>query len=63
MQRFFGGFNRGFERNSTRYRQGVQTMLGRAGRMMVIYAVLLAGLVFASHDCPRRSCPTKTRAC
>jgi hydrophobe/amphiphile efflux-1 (HAE1) family protein len=57
MQRFFGGFNRGFERNSTRYRQGVQTMLGRAGRMMVIYAVLLAGLVFAFTRLPTAFLP------
>ena len=41
MQRFFGGFNRSFARNRMRYQHGVRTMLGRAGRMILIYAVLL----------------------
>jgi multidrug efflux pump subunit AcrB len=47
-----------------RYRQGGScSVLRRGRRMMVIYAVLLAGWVCCSRDCPRRSCPTRTRAC
>ncbi len=57
LQRFFGGFNRGFDRSSTRYRNGVQTALGRTGRMAVIYAALLAGLVFAFMRLPTAFLP------
>jgi multidrug efflux pump len=38
---FFRWFNGMFERNSARYRQGVVGMLGRSGRFMAIYAMLL----------------------
>ncbi len=57
LQRSFGGFNRGFERSSLRYRQGVQTLLARTGRMLVIYAMLLAGLVFAFTRLPTAFLP------
>ena len=47
LQRFFGAFNRGFDRNSTRYRNGVQATLRKSGRMLLIYAVLVVGMVFS----------------
>src|SRR6185369_13925564 len=41
---FFGWFNRGFERNSTKYQGWVGAMIRRGGRSMAIYALLLAVL-------------------
>jgi multidrug efflux pump len=38
---FFGAFNRGFDRVSKRYRKGVRGVLGRSGRMMMLFAVLV----------------------
>ncbi len=39
---FFGWFNRNFDRASTSYRKSVNGIIGRSGRFMAIYAVLLA---------------------
>jgi len=41
---FFGWFNRAFARTTSSYTSGVRWLLGRAGRVMVIYLVLLAAL-------------------
>jgi multidrug efflux pump len=41
---FFGWFNRNFDQASARYRSGVRGMLGRGGRMLAIYAVILVAL-------------------
>jgi multidrug efflux pump len=38
---FFRWFNRGFERSSTRYQDGVRGILARSGRFMAIFAALL----------------------
>ncbi len=38
---FFGWFNKNFDRASTGYRKSVNGIIGRSGRFMVIYAVLL----------------------
>lgn len=46
---FFGAFNRAFERFSAGYGARVQRLLGRSGRMMVVFAVigaLLAGAIW-----------------
>ncbi len=45
---FFGWFNRGFERSRVLYHSGVQHVLGRAGRWLAIYAVVIVavGLLF-----------------
>ena len=40
---FFGWFNRNFSRNAKRYEGVVGRLLGRAGRMMVIYVALAVG--------------------
>ena len=41
---FFGWFNRQFDRASGGYARGVRGMIGRAGRMMVVYLALVIGL-------------------
>ena len=45
---FFGWFNRGFARTASSYQGFVARMLGKAGRYMVIYAVILlcVGLLY-----------------
>jgi multidrug efflux pump len=43
---FFGWFNRFFERNADRYRNGVGYILKRTGRFGVVYLLLIAGMVF-----------------
>jgi hydrophobe/amphiphile efflux-1 (HAE1) family protein len=57
LDRFFGAFNRGFDRGANRYRQGVQSTLGRAGRMVVIYGLLVLGLAFAFTRLPTSFLP------
>ncbi|WP_448136522.1 multidrug efflux RND transporter permease subunit SmeE [Stenotrophomonas rhizophila] len=46
--RFFGGFNRGFDRSSETYQRGVKGILARPWRFMSIFAVLalVMGLLF-----------------
>ncbi|QXL84339.1 efflux RND transporter permease subunit [Comamonas sp. NLF-1-9] len=39
---FFGWFNRGFKRTTTRYESGLGRLLHRGGRMMIVYAALIA---------------------
>ena len=41
---FFGWFNRNFDHASARYQSRVRRILGRGGRVMAIYAVLLVAL-------------------
>jgi len=43
---FFGWFNRFFERNADRYRDGVGYILKRTGRFGVVYLLLIAGMAF-----------------
>ncbi|MES2104052.1 MAG: efflux RND transporter permease subunit [Pseudomonadota bacterium] len=38
---FFGWFNRGFERGTNKYQSLVGTMIGRRGRSMIVYALVL----------------------
>jgi outer membrane protein TolC len=42
--RFFAAFNRGFQRFTQRYQDFMRRTLGRTGRMMVIYGVIVAAL-------------------
>jgi multidrug efflux pump len=42
---FFRWFNRGFERSSERYRQGVLGIIARSGRFMAVFAVLVVILL------------------
>ncbi|MCA0187923.1 MAG: efflux RND transporter permease subunit, partial [Proteobacteria bacterium] len=41
---FFGAFNRGFNRMTARYGSGVQGLVRRSGRVMAVFAVLVAVL-------------------
>ncbi|MDF3012758.1 MAG: multidrug efflux transporter permease [Cellvibrio sp.] len=43
---FFGWFNRNFNRATEKYQSGVAGMLGKTGRYMVIYAVIVVALGF-----------------
>jgi len=49
---FFGWFNRVFDRGSHRYQGIVRHMLGRKRRYMLVYAVLLALVVFGFSKLP-----------
>jgi multidrug efflux pump len=56
MDRAFGGFfarfNALFQRGSDSYGKGVTGIIGRKGRMLVLYGVLLAGAVFMGKVVP-----------
>jgi multidrug efflux pump len=41
---FFGWFNRGFSRTAKRYEGGVSRVLRRTGRMLLVYAVVIAAV-------------------
>ena len=41
---FFGAFNRGFDASNRRYQSGVQRMVQRAGRGMVIYLAIVVAM-------------------
>ena len=56
---FFGWFNRGFDRTTRGYRGLVSALVGRTGRMMVIYAALLAGLGWAFMRLPSAFVPAE----
>jgi multidrug efflux pump len=43
---FFGWFNRNFDHASARYQSRVRRILARGGRMMVVYAVIVAAMGF-----------------
>ncbi len=43
---FFGGFNRFFSRTTEKYKSGVGHVIHRTGRYMVVYAVIVAAVVF-----------------
>ncbi|CAN7726717.1 efflux RND transporter permease subunit [Variovorax sp. LjRoot290] len=49
---FFGWFNRTFDRGNHRYQGVVRHMLGKGWRYMVVYAVLLAAVVFGFMKLP-----------
>ncbi|NDY90379.1 efflux RND transporter permease subunit [Ideonella livida] len=59
LGRFFGGFNRTFDRSS----QGLTVLTGRlvrrGGRMMVVYALLLAGMGWLYKDLPSSFLPAE----
>ncbi|MDQ0024600.1 multidrug efflux pump [Variovorax paradoxus] len=49
---FFGWFNRSFDRGNGRYQGIVRHMMGKGWRYMVLYAVLLAAVVFGFMKLP-----------
>src|SRR3546814_4620160 len=56
---FFGWFNRGFDRTARGYGSVVSRIVGRAGRYMVIYLALLAGLGWAWFQLPTAFLPNE----
>ena len=54
---FFGWFNRQFEHMTLRYESGVGRLLARGGRVMVVFAVLIAILFFAFRQLPSAFLP------
>ena len=49
LGRFFGWFNRSFDKSSGKYQRGVRGILGRPGRFMAVFAALaiVMGVLFA----------------
>ncbi|MCA0198547.1 MAG: multidrug efflux RND transporter permease subunit [Proteobacteria bacterium] len=54
---FFGGFNRRFDSMTRRYEAGVRHLIARGARVMVVFAVLTAILVFAFRQLPSAFMP------
>lgn len=54
---FFGWFNRGFDRAASGYAKGVRGMIGRAGRMMMVYLALVVGLGYVYVQIPSAFLP------
>ncbi|MGB9095456.1 multidrug efflux RND transporter permease AcrD [Erwinia sp.] len=58
---FFGWFNRMFNRNAERYERGVGKILAKAGRWMVLYMLLIAGMAFLFLRLPTSFLPLEDR--
>ncbi|MEN4889057.1 multidrug efflux RND transporter permease AcrD [Erwinia billingiae] len=58
---FFGWFNRMFNRNAERYERGVGKILAKAGRWMVLYVLLIAGMAFMFLRLPTSFLPLEDR--
>lgn len=58
---FFGWFNRIFNRNAERYERGVGKILAKAGRWMVLYVLLIAGMAFMFLRLPTSFLPLEDR--
>ncbi|MBS3651715.1 multidrug efflux RND transporter permease subunit [Pseudaminobacter sp. 19-2017] len=56
---FFGWFNRGFDKTTKGYGASTHWIVGRAGRFMVIYAALLAGLGWSFLQLPSSFLPNE----
>ena len=56
---FFGWFNRGFDRTTDRYQNAVGRMLGKTGRFMVFYLVILFVLGYTFLRLPSGFLPTE----
>jgi len=54
---FFGAFNRGFERLTERYTGRVSRLVGRSGRMMVVFVLLCGVLALAAQQLPSSFLP------
>ncbi|YCH21128.1 multidrug efflux RND transporter permease subunit [Pseudomonas sp. D1-3] len=54
---FFGAFNRGFERLTARYTGRVSRLVGRSGRMMVVFVLLCGVLAIAGQQLPSSFLP------
>ena len=58
--RFFGAFNRVFQRGSDAYSGGVTRVIGRKALMLVIYLALVGATWACSRWCPAALCLRKT---
>ncbi|WP_455864703.1 multidrug efflux RND transporter permease AcrD [Pantoea agglomerans] len=58
---FLGWFNRMFNRNAERYERGVGKILAKAGRWMVLYVLLIAGMAFMFLRLPTSFLPLEDR--
>jgi multidrug efflux pump len=56
---FFAWFNRGFERLTGRYASGVAWLVRRAGRVMLVYGVLLGALALGYSTLPTAFVPAE----
>ena len=61
LQRFFGGFNRGFERASTHYGVFTRASVKRSLRLLVIYGVMVAGAVWSFRHVPAGFVPAQDK--
>ena len=57
LGRFFGGFNRGFERGNGGLQRVVGRLVTRGGRMMVVYALIVAAMAWMVHRLPTSFLP------
>lgn len=58
---FFGWFNRMFNSNAERYERGVGRILAKAGRWMLLYLLLIAGMAFLFLRLPTSFLPLEDR--
>ena len=56
---FFGWFNRGFARTAKNYEGGVARLLPRAGRTLIVYAVIVGVAVFVYQRLPTSFLPNE----
>ncbi|MDO9437151.1 efflux RND transporter permease subunit [Hydrogenophaga sp.] len=59
IDRFFRGFNNGFDRNATRYQGTVRKLLHRGKRMLLIYALIIGGVVLLFQKLPTSFLPVE----
>lgn len=58
---FFGWFNRTFNRNAARYERGVGRVVAKAGRWLLLYVLLIAGMAVLFLHLPTSFLPLEDR--
>ena len=59
LGRFFGGFNRGFDRGTRGLTALTGTLVRRGGRMMLLYALIVAAMAFMYRQLPTSFLPAE----
>ncbi|GAB1434966.1 efflux RND transporter permease subunit [Sphaerotilus sulfidivorans] len=59
LGRFFGGFNRGFDRGTRGMTALTGTLVRRGGRMMLLYALIVAAMAFMYRQLPTSFLPAE----
>ncbi|MFM2346853.1 MAG: hypothetical protein RL654_1606 [Pseudomonadota bacterium] len=59
LGRFFGGFNRGFDRGTSSLTALTGTLVRRGGRMMLLYALIVAAMAFLYRQLPTSFLPAE----